>query len=81
MKKSIGIDIGTYSIKIVELEAKKNGLELTRCVSELVKGNDVKATLQGLLQQEKLLSKRVNVSLSGASVIVRYVDMPPHEKG
>ncbi len=77
MKKAVGIDIGNYNIKLIEIEDKKGRPELTKlAVNRVVNGN-VKSALQDLLSLAKLSLKRVNVSLSGPAVIVRYIEMPP----
>lgn len=77
MKNNIGIDIGSQSVKLVELEVKKDGrLELMRCGINYIGKEGVKPALQDLLSMAKLSSKRVNVSLSGSAVIVRYIEMP-----
>ncbi|MFC1667732.1 type IV pilus assembly protein PilM [Candidatus Omnitrophota bacterium] len=76
MKKIAGIDIGNHSIKLIELEYKQGQFELTRsCIKRIVGGN-AKSTLADLISETKLPLKRVNVSLSGPSVIVRYIKMP-----
>lgn len=80
MIRPAGIDIGASSIKLVELQEKKGKLELLRCAINPVPGEDTKAGLKDLLALSKLSSKRVNVSLSGPSVIVRYIEMPPMKK-
>ncbi|MDP2911788.1 MAG: pilus assembly protein PilM [Candidatus Omnitrophota bacterium] len=77
---AVGIDIGTYSIKLIELQEKKGKLELLKCAANLVSGDDIKTSLKDILSLSKLSSKRVNVSLSGPSVIVRYIEMPPMKR-
>ena len=77
MKKNAGIDIGSSAIKLIELEDKRGHLELAKCATSPISDNDLKSALKNLLSLAKLSSKRVNVSLSGPSVIVRYIDMPP----
>lgn len=74
--KNAGIDIGNHSIKLVELDNKKGKLELTRCGINLIGKGGLKAALQDLLSISRLSLKRVNVSLSGPAVIVRYIEMP-----
>ena len=76
----VGIDIGNYSIKLIELQEKKGKLELLKCAANLVSGDDIKTSLKDILSLSKLSSKRVNVSLSGPSVIVRYIEMPPMKR-
>lgn len=80
MKRTVGIDIGTYSAKLVELENRKGRPTLTKCAMVRITNSDRKTALKSLLSQAKLTLKRVNVSLSGPSVIVRYIEMPPMRK-
>ncbi len=80
MKKTVGIDIGTYSAKLVELENRKGRPTLTKCAMVRISNGNRKTALKDLLSQAKLTLKRVNVSLSGPSVIVRYIEMPPMRK-
>lgn len=80
MIRPVGIDIGTSSIKLIELQDKKGKLELLKCAASVITGKDVKTSLKDLLAFSKLSSKRANVSLSGPSVIVRYIEMPPMNK-
>ncbi|MBU4590033.1 MAG: pilus assembly protein PilM [Candidatus Omnitrophica bacterium] len=76
MGRVIGIDIGTHSIKAIELENKMGHFDVVKCAISRVKGNDVKEVLKKLLAAARFSSRRVNVSLSGPSVIVRYIEMP-----
>jgi len=80
MTRPAGIDIGTSSIKLIELQEKKDKLELIKCSVNAVNGPDPKTSVKDLLALTKLSAKRVNVSLSGQSVIVRYIEMPPMKK-
>lgn len=80
MIRPAGIDIGSSSIKLIELQEKKGKFELLKCAVNTISGEDVKTSLKDLLAISKLSSKRVNVSLSGPPVIVRYIEMPPMKK-
>lgn len=80
MIRPAGIDIGTSSIKLIELQEKKAGLELLKCAINPVSGEDIKSGLKDLLALSKINSKHVNISLSGPSVIVRYIELPPMKK-
>jgi type IV pilus assembly protein PilM len=80
MKKEVGIDIGNYSLKLVELEDRKGHLMLTRCALSRVIDGDKKSALKNLLSSLKSIFKRVHVSLAGQSVIVRYIEVPPMKK-
>lgn len=80
MIRPAGIDIGSGSIKLIELQDKKGKLELLKCAVNAISGEDVKTSLKDLLGFSKLSSRKVNISLSGPSVIVRYIEMPPMKK-
>ena len=80
MIRPVGVDIGTNSIKLIELQDKKGKFELLKCAANTISGKDVKTSLKDLLALSKLSSKRANISLSGPSVIVRYIEMPPMNK-
>ena len=80
MIRPAGIDIGASSIKLIELQEKKGKIELLNCAENPVSGNDIKTSLRDLLAISKITSKQVNVSLSGPSVIVRYIEMPAMKK-
>lgn len=80
MKRAVGIDIGKCNIKLIEAEEKKGQLEIIRSAIRRIIDGDVKAALKGIISDSGLSSKRVNVSLSGPSIIVRYIEMPPMKK-
>lgn len=80
MKRTVAIDIGTYSVKLVELENRKGQIGLARCGKTLIIKDDVKTAIKDLISLTKLHARHIIVSLSGPSVIVRYVDMPPMNK-
>jgi type IV pilus assembly protein PilM len=80
MRKITGVDIGSYSIKIIELEEKKGYSELSGCVLKRVMNGDPQAALKEIFSSGKPASRCVNVSLSGPAVILRYIEMPPMKK-
>jgi type IV pilus assembly protein PilM len=80
MKRVAAIDIGSYSIKLIELQEHRGQLEVLRYGTSLVLKDDIKSSLRDLVSTAKLSLKRVNVSLSGPAVIVRYIEMPPMKK-
>ncbi|MBU1148314.1 MAG: pilus assembly protein PilM [Candidatus Omnitrophica bacterium] len=80
MKKVVGIDLGHYNIKLVELEHKKGRPVVSKCLIAPAANGNPGSALKTLLGQAKLSLKRVNVSLAGPSVIVRYIEMPPMKK-
>lgn len=77
MKKIIGIDVGNHSIKLIELEDRKTQLKVTKCNITYVIDDDIKSALKDMLSLVRAPLKCINVSISGPSVIVRYIEMPP----
>ena len=69
-KYSVGLDIGTSTIKLVELKFFKDTVELARFNLE-----PIQADLTALLKRVAP-SQTINISVSGASTVIRYIDLP-----
>ena len=67
---SAGLDIGTSTIKLVELKFLKDTVELARFDLEPVQA-DLSSQLKRIAP-----SQAINISVSGASTVVRYIDFP-----
>lgn len=72
----IGIDIGSSSIKALEVNQENGGIKVHRWVVEPLAGSDIKAALKkiagGLVLENQLLVS----SLFGKGSLIRYVDLP-----
>ena len=88
----IGIDVGSHSIKIVEIEDTKEGMVLKNFgiiglpQEAIVEGSIkemeiVSAALKNLLKNLKIKNKNVATSISGYSVIVKKITIPKKERG
>ncbi len=66
---SLGLDIGTSAVKLVELKFLKETVELVRFNLE-----PIQADLSS--QLKRIAPQTINISLSGASTVVRYIDFP-----
>ncbi len=80
MRNAIGIDIGSFSVKLIELEDKRGRYSLVRCGLNPVVNGDTRSALEQFISKGRLPSRRVNISISGSSAIVRYIEMPPMKK-
>jgi type IV pilus assembly protein PilM len=69
-KYSVGLDIGTSTIKLVELKFFKDIVELARFNLEPIQA-DLNSQLKRIAP-----SQAINISVSGASTVVRYIDFP-----
>lgn len=83
----IGLDIGSGSIKVIQLDDEDGGYRLSKFGMRtlepemIVDGTIMDSvrcveTLQGLLQDHAITAKDVVISLSGHSVIVKRVSLP-----
>ena len=86
-KHLVGVDIGSSSIKIVELKSSRKGLEIIRAAyaplpaqtiidGHIMNRQAVVDTLADLWTAHKFTRKDVAVALYGQSVIVRKITVP-----
>lgn len=78
---AFGLDIGTSSIKAVEIKRSwpQKGTRLSFAIVEVAQGAEKEATISAIEQTVKNLgtsSRRVNLSLSGPDIITRYMLLP-----
>jgi len=87
-RKLLGLDIGSHTIKAVQLQKRGEQLRLTHLVIKeipteiqeeadpVVRDEMLAATIKTLLKENKITTKNVISSIAGDSVIVRYVKLP-----
>ena len=86
-KNVLGLDIGSSSIKILELQEGKNGFQLlnfgieplppeTIVDSAIMNGPAIVNAIRKLLSAAQIKTKDVVTSISGHSVIIRKITMP-----
>lgn len=78
-KNKVGLDIGSFSVKMLEISGARERPILTglglKNISGLSKG-EIANSIKDLAIEAKISSKEVNVSVSGPSVIIRFISMP-----
>ncbi len=84
-KLTVGLDIGNSSVKVVQLLRQPNTkeIELVSFGIAPIKGPNSKDIVQSITQvmeTAQINTKRVNTSVSGQAVIVRYIQMPKMTK-
>ena len=94
-KSVVGLDIGSYSVKAVELRARKKGggeaYDLVKIGYEplphdaIVEGTIIDSaavveTIRLLFEENKISTKDVAISISGNSVIIKKISLPVMEK-
>ena len=72
----IGIDIGTSSIKAVELGHSAGELEIRHWAIEPLGGNDAKGALKKISERLHFGNQQLVSSVFGKGTLIRYVDMP-----
>ena len=90
-KSLIGLDIGSYSIKAVELKSKKKGTEELYEVKKIgyellphdaiVEGTIIDSaavveTIRMIFDENKITNRNVVISVSGNSVIIKKISLP-----
>ncbi len=70
---SVGLDIGTSAIKLIKLKSSKGILELCGFALEPIE-LDLELALKRIA--ESCATKKVNLSISGSSTVIRYVNFP-----
>jgi len=88
MKETIGLDIGSHSIKLVDLKMTSKGPFLT-CMGmkEIPYGTDKEDVntfseiLKALVKEVGLKTKKVNLTISGSGVHIKRISIPYLPKG
>ena len=76
-KSIIGLDIGTSEVKAVELTDFGDAVKISGFGScRIQPGDDVAAAISNMLAESGIKSRKVVTSVSGRSVIVRYITLP-----
>ncbi len=86
-KNALGLDIGSSSVKLVQLRESKKGIQLanfsmaplpTEAIVDgaLMNASAVVETIQGMVAAQKLKLKDCAVSISGHSVIIKKISLP-----
>ncbi len=86
-KNALGLDIGSSSVKLIQLRESKKGIHLANfsmapLPSEaivdgaLMNATAVVDTIQGMVSAQKLKTREVAVSISGHSVIIKKISLP-----
>jgi type IV pilus assembly protein PilM len=72
----IGIDIGTSSIKAVELGQAAGGFEIRHWAIEPLAGTDTKGALKKIAERLHFNNQQLVASVFGKGTLIRYVDLP-----
>ena len=75
--KKLGLDIGSYNLKVAEIQIKGSSLEIVGLgMKDIRESTDLSSALQELLKETKITAKEANISLSGENVVARHISLP-----
>jgi type IV pilus assembly protein PilM len=81
-KAAIGLDVGTYAIKVVEITFSGSLVTVTNAGYEEIPSAEARAdALKKLVAEKGLKGQDVVSSVAGRSVIVRYVNLRKMDRG
>ncbi|MCX5680309.1 MAG: type IV pilus assembly protein PilM [Candidatus Omnitrophica bacterium] len=79
LKKSLGLDIGSFAVKAVELSSSSDKINVsafgTVCVANLPR-QETANSIRRLLSQSGITLREAVISVSGPSVIERFITLP-----
>jgi len=75
-KAVIGLDVGSYAVKAVALQANKDRITLQGYAQARIDKQDLSEVIKGVMNQLGVKGRRLCTSVSGRSVIVRQVETP-----
>lgn len=76
-EEAVGLDIGSSSIKAIALEIGEKEASLKNFnITEITGGIDLESSVKSALDSLGVKDESINISLSGQSVVIRYVWLP-----
>lgn len=76
IRPTVGLDIGSSSVKIVQLQKMGRDFKLMGFGTVPVNKNNREEAIKKALESCNVTAKEVNIAVSGQGVILRYVPMP-----
>lgn len=74
---SLGVDLGTYAVKLVRIEAAKDGIRvLGAAVEKVLDKNYPDALSRALAKAHATADQSAVLSVSGQGVVSRYIELP-----
>ena len=78
-KSSVALDIGSHSVKMIEVSGSAGNLSLVSFGIKEIQGSSGEASVEAvkaLSSELKITVKDLNISLTGPSVVARVISMP-----
>lgn len=75
--RRVGLDIGNYNLKIAEVEKSQNTFKILNAqIIDIRKTKDISPIIKDAFEQMRILSKKINIAVSGEDVVARYLSLP-----
>ena len=75
-KPTIGLDIGAYSCKAIELIPTEDSFEILNWAIEPIGPSDATEAIKRVFNKFNIESKNVSTAISGQGTLIRHIDMP-----
>ncbi len=75
-KPSVGLDIGAYSCKLVEVVPTDNSFTISNVIVEPIVRNNAGEAIRKIMGRLDAPPKSIATSISGQGTLIRYIDMP-----
>ena len=76
-QRKLGLDIGSYNLKVAEIEIKADSFEIVGLGMRDIRGaSDISGEIKEILQETHISTKEVNISISGENVVARHLSLP-----
>ncbi len=73
----VGLDIGNYNLKAVEIEEKKGSFRIVNArIKDSRQEKNMPEAIKRILKEANISAKKVNISVSGENVVARYLSLP-----
>src|SRR5262245_35953942 len=73
---SVGLDIGSESIKLVELAKTGETYEVLKWAIEQLDGGNPTASIKKILEKNQIEIKTPATAVCGKGTLIRYIDLP-----
>jgi len=76
-KKIVGLDIGSYNLKVVEMNMSGNVRQITALAMKDIRSiQDLSGIIEETFTENNITTTDVNIAISGESVVARHLSLP-----
>jgi len=75
-KTAVGLDVGNYACKLLEVQRTANGFRVLNWVQEPVAGGDKATAIKKLLAKFPAITSAPLTAVAGKGTLIRFIEMP-----